>query len=94
MPEIPPQNSGCIMHLSVAIKVSYCEAIARWPPVCPGYSFLAELCPRIRFCSLTGFLPAVSGGLEVDAAEFGLVENSAPLAGGVLERLYGGLTIS
>jgi hypothetical protein len=24
-----------------------------WPPVCPDYSFLAELCPGIRFCSLT-----------------------------------------
>jgi hypothetical protein len=28
-----------------------------WPPVCPGYTFLTEFCPRIRFCSLVGFLP-------------------------------------
>ena len=28
-----------------------------WPPVCPGYSFLTELCLRISFCSLKGFLP-------------------------------------
>jgi hypothetical protein len=27
-----------------------------WPPVCPGCSFLVELCPGIRFCSLLGFL--------------------------------------
>ncbi len=33
MTGIPLQNSGFIMHFSVAIKVSYCEAITRWPPV-------------------------------------------------------------
>jgi hypothetical protein len=28
-----------------------------WPSIYPGYSFLTEFCPGIRFCSLIRFLP-------------------------------------